>query len=98
MDPWKMSVTNEKLLRKINNFLDEKELTATIWQRIKSQDLLVGSYLDDDEVCFIQQNDLEFTHLVMCSNILHNHILYLYQLVNYIKETHRNERQEDIKH
>ncbi|CAG8623428.1 14405_t:CDS:2 [Rhizophagus irregularis] len=48
--------------RKINNFLDEKELTATIWQRIKSQDLLVGSYLDDDE------------------------------------ETHRNERQEDIKH
>jgi hypothetical protein len=33
-----------------------RELTATIWQRIKSQDLLVGSYLDDDEVCFIQQN------------------------------------------
>jgi cytidylate kinase len=22
----------------------------------------------------------------------------MYQLVNYIKETHRNERQEDIKH
>jgi hypothetical protein len=36
--------------------------------------------------------------LVMCSNILRDHILYLYHLINDIKETHRDEWQEDIKH
>ncbi len=35
--------------------------------------------------------------LVMCLNILHDRIPYLYHLVNDIKESHKNERQNDIK-
>ncbi|PKY58929.1 hypothetical protein RhiirA4_481259 [Rhizophagus irregularis] len=141
---WGMSVTNEDLLKRPIICLDEnvvdtggvfRELTATFWQRIKSQDFLGGKLFDDDEVCLIQQNEtlIEWQYastigkllfwswihlgswpkwlhqihlqyaingidLVMCSNILRDRIPYLYHLVNDIKETYRDERQEDIKH